>query len=61
MIVSGIRPTLWELLLVTTFQPEVGRGINDAHHRPGRHVSGGQVVAVVARVVPDLVHAAYMC
>src|SRR5580704_14960255 len=41
-------------------QPEIGASINDAEHGPSRHVSGGQVVAIVAGIVPDFVHAAYI-
>src|SRR6266849_2507450 len=41
-------------------QPLVGLGINDAQDRPGGHVSGRQVIAVVARVVPGLVDTAHV-
>ena len=39
-------------------QPKIRSGIDDAHHWIGEHVARREIVPVVARVVPNLVHAA---
>ena len=38
-------------------QPKIRLGIDDAHHRIGEHVARREIVFVIARVVPGLVHA----
>src|SRR5579864_1022810 len=39
------------------FQPNISPGIDDAHNRAVGHIASGQIVAVVARVIPDFIDA----
>lgn len=41
-------------------QPKVRAGIDDAHDRTGEHVARGEIVSVIARVVPDLVYTTHV-
>src|SRR5439155_19069653 len=61
MIVTGIdRDAMRIGVGGDILQPLVRLGINDAEYRPGGHISGRQIIAVVAGVVPGLVHAAHI-
>ena len=43
--------------LVVTLASHDCSGVDDAHDRTGRHIPRCNIVAVVARVVPNLIHA----
>ncbi len=61
MIVTGINGYAVGIAIrCHIHQPLVGSSIDDAHHRPRGHISGRQIVSVVARVVPGLVHTAHV-